>query len=185
MLSEDEKLVLLQIARESIMNYKNVDINSYNLSKFLMEKKGCFVTLTINKELRGCIGYINPVKTLIESVIDNAFNAAYKDFRFLPLNKNEFEKVKIEISVLSVPKKIEYKSVEDLKSKIQVFEDGIIISDASGFHSATFLPQVWDQLNRFEDFFSHLCLKAGLKSDEWTRGNLVVEKYNVEKFEEN
>ncbi|MBW1797336.1 MAG: AMMECR1 domain-containing protein [Deltaproteobacteria bacterium] len=60
--------------------------------------------------------------------------------------------------------------------------DGVIIK--KGSHQATFLPQVWEQLQRKEDFLSHLCLKAGLSGDAWRMGDLKVSTYQVQAFEE-
>jgi AMMECR1 domain-containing protein len=70
----------------------------------------------------------------------------------------------------------------DLLKKLHPGTDGVIIK--KGYHQSTFLPQVWEQLHRTEDFLSHLCLKAGLESEEWKKGTLEVSTYQVQAFEE-
>lgn len=124
--------------------------------------KATFVTLTLDHQLRGCIGSLIAHRPLLDDLIYNAQAAAFDDPRFYPLTPEEFLRVKIEISLLSEPKPIIYKNVDDLASKVAVGTDGIILQ--KGNRKATFLPQVWEQLPTFELFFSHLCQKAGLES---------------------
>ena len=183
---DNDRKFLLNLARKTIeKKSKNNIINSEEINKLssiLKENRGCFVTLTINHNLRGCIGYILPITPLYKAVIDNAYNAAFSDPRFPPVSDNEVDKLQLEISVLSVPKKLEYTDKDDLLKKIVPSKDGVIIK--KGFYSSTFLPQVWDQLPKKQDFLSHLCLKAGLSPDEWQKGDLEVEIYYAEVFEE-
>ena len=132
---------------------------------FLAEKRACFVTLKMkeNNALRGCIGSILPHRILIDDVISNAKAAAFEDPRFPPLRVDEFELIKLEISLLTIPQKVEYEDKEDLIRKIKVGVDGVILS--LGNHQATFLPSVWKELPVFDLFFAHLCMKAGLNGD--------------------
>lgn len=185
-IKESNRKFLLELARKTIINRsKKVLLTENEINNFspeLKENRGCFVTLTINKQLRGCIGYILPVAPLYQTVIENAYNAAYGDPRFTPVKKDELEKLNIEISVLTIPEKVKYCDKNDLLCKINSLQDGIIIK--KGFSGATFLPQVWEQLPNKEDFLNQLCLKAGLCFNEWESGSLEVEKYNVEAFEE-
>lgn len=127
----------------------------------LKEEQATFVTLTLDGNLRGCIGTLTASRPLIEDIIYNAKAAAFNDPRFAPLNEAEFEHVDIEVSLLSASKALAYVDEEDLKSKIKPGEDGVVLK----YHNnqATFLPQVWEQLPSFELFFEHLCLKAGLE----------------------
>ena len=112
----------------------------------------------------------------------NAINAAFRDPRFPPLSRDELNRIKIEVSILTNPRPLEYKDAQDLLAKLRPGIDGVIIK--KGFHEATFLPQVWEQLPRKEDFLTHLCLKAGLDGDAWRRGDLEVSTYQVQAFEE-
>ncbi|MBN2546950.1 MAG: AmmeMemoRadiSam system protein A [Spirochaetes bacterium] len=177
---------LLKLARNTIIKktVKNSltkdEINS--LSGVLKEKRGCFVTLNKHGDLRGCIGYILPIQPLYQAVIDNAYNAAFSDPRFNPVTKDEIDDIHIEISVLTIPEKLNYKDKDDLLNKLKPDIDGVILK--LGYRSSTFLPQVWEQLPSKEEFLSHLCMKAGLSFDEWQKGKLEIEIYKVEAFEE-
>jgi AmmeMemoRadiSam system protein A len=188
MYSEQQKKFLLTLARKSIASYledKTIpQIKKNDVDPVLAEKRGVFVTLTLNSRLRGCIGSIIPEKTLFEEVIDNAVNAAFEDPRFDPLRREELSFIKIEISVLTTPQKLEYKDSADLVRKLRPNIDGVIISK-SPFNKATYLPQVWEDLPVAEDFLSNLCLKAGISSEAWEQDHLKVETYQAEHFEEN
>jgi AmmeMemoRadiSam system protein A len=177
---------LLDIARKTIEKESRSDWLSDDdrsgLSPFMCEKRGGFVTIHKSGSLRGCIGYILPVMELYRTVIENAYNAAYNDPRFPPLTRQELEEIDIEISILSVPKKLEYKGVDDLLGKLHPGKDGIIIK--KGGYSATFLPQVWEQLPEKRDFLEHLCMKAGLSPREWETGSLDIEHYSALVIEE-
>jgi AmmeMemoRadiSam system protein A len=143
---------------------------------------GTFVTLKIQGQLRGCIGNLTSTESIIDGVKRNAINAAFHDPRFAPLSNQELEQTKIEVSVLTEPEPLTFHDGEDLLKKLRVNVDGVIIR--KGRASATFLPQVWEQLPRPEDFLSHLCLKAGLSSDAWKSSELDVMTYQVQYFEE-
>jgi hypothetical protein len=129
----------------------------------LNEDRATFVTLNLNGNLRGCIGSLLPRRSLFDDIVSNAKAAAFEDPRFSPITPDEFENIEIEISILSIPTILEYKDSEDLKSKLRVGIDGVILKD--GFYQATFLPSVWEQLPTFELFFSHLYQKAGINQN--------------------
>jgi AmmeMemoRadiSam system protein A len=148
----------------------------------LQEPRGTFVTLTKNGSLRGCIGHLIAREPLIEGVRQNSVNAAFKDPRFPPLSRDELDRIKIEVSVLTEPVPLEHGGGRDLLEKLQPGRDGVIIR--KGGHQATFLPQVWEQLPDKKNFLSHLCLKAGLPADAWLNGDLEVSTYRVQAFEE-
>jgi AmmeMemoRadiSam system protein A len=140
------------------------------------------VTLTINKQLRGCIGNLDAEDSIVDGIERNAVNAAFCDPRFPPLKANELDRVEIEVSILTKPQPLEYRDSNDLLSKLRVNVDGVILQKGSA--SATFLPQVWEQLPQPESFLSHLCTKAGLPADTWKKGNLDILTYQVQYFEE-
>jgi len=185
-LSEDEGKYLLGVARETIKNrLDNIEephINWKEIPDKFQERLGTFVTVTIEDNLRGCIGHIIPRESLIEGIKENAINAAFKDPRFHPLTKEEFNRIEIEISILTSPQELSYTGAEDLLQKLRPGIDGVIIK--KGFYEATFLPQVWEQLSEKEEFLSHLCLKAGLSPDSWKKEKLHVSTYQVQAFEE-
>ena len=188
-MNEKQGQILLKLARKTISEELGIKSKQEQISpasdfedKSLQRKSGTFVTLKIHNQLRGCIGNLDASDPIIEGVKRNAINAAFNDFRFSPLTAKEFENVEIEISILSEPKPLEYKDGKDLINKLRPDVDGVIIR--KGQASATFLPQVWEQLKRPEDFLSHLCTKAGLPSDTWKSSKLEVLTYNVQYFEE-
>jgi MEMO1 family protein len=143
---------------------------------------GTFVTLKHKGRLRGCIGSLSASDPLAEGVRRNAVNAAFHDPRFSPLTEKELGQVEIEVSVLTEPQPLPFSDPEDLLRKLRPNVDGLVIRQ--GHASATFLPQVWEQLPKKEDFLGHLCLKAGLPRDAWKRGKLEVSTYQVQYFEE-
>jgi AmmeMemoRadiSam system protein A len=177
---------LLKLARQAIEHFLNTGkeliVDENEIEKPLIEDRGVFVTLNINNNLRGCIGHIIPVQALYKDVIENAVSAAFHDPRFQPLNDDELGDIKIEISILSIPKKLEYSSPDDLLKKLNPGKDGIILK--KGYNQATYLPQVWEGLPEKEQFLSSLCMKAGLGPDEWKSKELEIETYTVEQFEE-
>ncbi|MDP7244299.1 MAG: AmmeMemoRadiSam system protein A [Flavobacteriales bacterium] len=180
MTTKTEQEFLLKSARAAILNYPKIitpDLNK--LSNTLKEKKGVFVTLTINDHLRGCIGSILPVMPLYEAVIQNAVNAAYSDPRFPPLTKQEASELTIEVSILTDPVRLAYIDAPHLLKKLNDGE-GIIIKKE--MLTATFLPQVWEQLPDKEQFLMNLCLKAHLSVGAWKDNNMEVYAYKVEKF---
>ena len=185
-LTEKEGADLLSVARKTIehrlINQEAQDSSDSDLSAKFLEHRGTFVTLTTGGNLRGCIGHIIPQESLIEGIRVNAINAAFQDPRFPPLNEKEWRSVKIEISILTDPKPLSYSDADDLLKRLRPEIDGVIIQ--KGFHQSTFLPQVWEQLPEKREFLSHLCLKAGLESDAWKKGDLEVSTYQVQAFEE-
>lgn len=148
----------------------------------LSTRAATFVTLKIAGKLRGCIGNLEPVGALWEGVRDNAINAAFHDHRFSPLTPEELPSVRVDISILSPPKPLEYKDAEDLLAKLRPGIDGVILRD--GRRGATFLPQVWHQLPSPRQFLDHLCLKAGLPRDAWQQAKLGIHTYQVQSFQE-
>jgi len=163
--SEKEKNELLKIARNAVTGYieKNQKVYPDVQNDKFLQKRGVFVSLYVNEDLRGCIGYPLPYKELYKAIVDNAISAASEDIRFQSIVSEEIDKLKIEISVLTVPE-----SVNDY-SDIKVGEHGILVS--KGNNKGLLLPQVpvkygWNR----EEYISHGCLKAGLPNDEWRRG---------------
>ncbi len=146
------------------------------------ENRGTFVSLHKKGDLRGCIGNIEPSKTIYDGVKDNAKHAAFKDPRFKPLSYDELGETSIEVSILTQPQRLDYTDPDELIGKIRPGIDGVIVEKE--IHRATFLPQVWDQLKDPRLFLAHLCMKAGLSSEEWKSGELKVFTYQVQLFEE-
>ncbi|MDR1057636.1 MAG: AmmeMemoRadiSam system protein A [Coxiellaceae bacterium] len=140
-----------------------------------------FVTLEINKQLRGCIGTLEAYQPLIQDVAQNAYAAAFRDPRFSPLTSEEYSKITKHISVLSKPSPISFKSEEDLLEQIRLGIDGLILTDQGG-HRSTFLPAIWESLPKPKLFLQHLKLKAELSPEYWST-TLTIERYTVEVIE--
>ena len=179
---------LVQLARQTIgerlrQNVEMADSTEKELeAPEFQQHRGTFVTLHKNGQLRGCIGSLTATEPLADSVRHNAINAAFRDPRFPPLSGEELAEVDIEVSILSEPQPLAYEDGNDLISKLRVNVDGVILR--KGSYSATFLPQVWQQLPNPKDFLSHLCRKAGLPPDAWQTSKLEISTYQVEYFEE-
>jgi MEMO1 family protein len=177
---------LVSLARKAITTYskdqQRCEINLSEVSPALLKECGAFVTLTKNSDLRGCIGSLTAERPLVESVRDNAINAAFSDPRFPPVSPAELSELHLEVSVLSSPQLLTYNGSDDLIKKLRPGIDGVIIK--RGYRQATFLPQVWVQLPQVRDFLSRLCEKAGLDGDDWTHGDMQVFTYHVQAFHE-
>lgn len=162
--SVEEKKLMLSIARSTMeATLKKTDVPSRKeLPEKFREVRSCFVTLhDKNGSLRGCIGNIGASEPLIDNIVHNAINSAFRDPRFSPVSSlAELAELELEISVLTLPEEID--SVE----KFIPGEHGIILF--SNGRSAVFLPQVapeqgWDR----EETLTHLSLKAGLYPYAW------------------
>jgi len=177
-LTKEEKKYLLQLARRSITNFlKNRRMLEEEVENpKLRQKQGAFVTLKVNGQLRGCIGYPLPYKPLYQTIIEMAVAAATEDYRFPPLTEDELQDLVVEISVLTLPRKV--KKPEE----VVVGQHGIIIS--KGFNRGLLLPQVPQEYGwNLETYLNHGCLKAGLPADEWKRG-VNIEVFEAQVFSE-
>ena len=181
---------LIKLARQTIMQRlglkifgKGSDLVAAAVKDDALEvRRGTFVTLKIAGNLRGCIGSLTAEESILDGIKRNAVNAAFHDPRFSPLTVEEIEAVDIEISILTKPQPLEYIDSTDLISRLRVNVDGVILQ--KGRAGATFLPQVWEQLPRPENFLSHLCVKAGLSANAWENTRLKISTYQVQYFEE-
>jgi len=184
--SEKDQEFLLKLARKTLELYlaegKTPKINEDLLSEELTTVKGCFVTLEKHHQLRGCIGHIVPREPLYKCVIDNAVNAAVNDVRFPKVKYDELKDIEIEISVLTVPEEVSFNSPEELLNKLRPNVDGVIIR--SGWHQATYLPQVWENFPNKENFLSSLCQKGGAPRDCWKSPSTKVFSYQAQVFRE-
>lgn len=185
-LSEKEQKQLLDIARRAIkdvVNGEKITKPDFSaLTPSLLGVEATFVTLTLKGELRGCIGALEPTKSLVEDVQEHAIAAAINDYRFPPLTVAELDEVKIEISRLTKPEPLCYESADDLLSKLRPGIDGVIM--LYGSRRATFLPQVWEKLPDPGEFLDHLCFKMGVPIDLWRKQRVDILIYQVDEFHE-
>jgi len=169
-LREGEKLV--RLARKAIeCHFKGEELKVKG-----GEPMGVFVTLLKHGELRGCIGFPQPILPLYEGVVEAAKAAAFKDPRFLPLEKEELDEITIEVSVLTKPEPIK-------PEEVKVGKHGLIVK--KGFFSGLLLPQVplewgWDR----EEFLSQTCVKAGLSPLAWRGEDVELYAFTAEIFKE-
>jgi uncharacterized protein len=186
LLSPQERSILLQLARQAIEEavqgkpFSPLDLLS--LPEMLRQPGASFVTLTMHGELRGCIGALEAYQPLAEDVREHAAGAALQDYRFLPVNEAELKDIEIEISRLTPPQPLKYKTPQELLERLRPGVDGVILRD--GLQRSTFLPQVWDKLPDPADFLSHLCAKMGSSPNTWRYRPLQVYTYQVEEFHE-
>lgn len=145
----------------------------------LQAPRATFVTLHKEGDLRGCIGSLEPQRALVADVARNAFAAAFRDPRFLPVRPDEVTVLEVHISVLSLAQPLQFRDEADLLQQLRPGVDGLIIEQDG--HRGTFLPSVWDSLPRPEEFLAHLKLKAGLTADFWSE-DIRVSRYTTESF---
>lgn len=185
-LTSEEKLILLELARKAIeVGVRGLPLPPLKLRSLpsrLQELGATFVTLNIDKELRGCIGALEATRPLAEDVQIHAVAAALEDYRFPPLQPEEVSLISIEISRLTTPQQLEFEKPEDLLSYLRPGIDGVVLME--GIRRATFLPQVWEKVPDAGMFLAMLCRKMGASSDYWRREGVQVFTYQVEKFYE-
>ncbi len=154
--------MILDICRKSIMSGLQIgNFGEIGYPAVFEETGAVFVTLTIEGELRGCVGSVVPHRTLLKDLQENAHSAAFKDTRFEPLTGKEFPYIDIEVSLLSYPERIIFSTEEELLDKITPSQDGIIIRD--GEFQSVYLPDVWEDLPDKREFMKSLKLKAGME----------------------
>ncbi len=171
-LTDSDKIQLLQMARESITNYiRKGDIHAVTVNPIpsgLQFKAGVFVTVNVNGSLRGCIGNIQSDQPLYKLTQSMAVAAATRDYRFMPVKRNELNRMEIEISVLTPMKKIN--SIDE----IIMGKHGIYIK--KGDQSGTFLPQVATETRwTKEEFLGHCARdKARIGWEGWKDADLYT-----------
>ncbi len=182
-LTQSQGKKLLKLARNTIKyHFAGKELAYAPEHKEFKEARGVFVTLTKSGELRGCIGFPYPYKPLAGAIVEAAKAAAFQDPRFMPLRKEEFDKIKIEISVLTIPQELQARG-QDILKEIKIGKDGLIIQ-FSGF-SGLLLPQValefrWNELQ----FIEATCHKAGLTNNAWLNPQSRIYKFQAQIFSE-
>jgi len=178
--------VLLAIARESLAEALGVgragpSPGIERAEPWLAEPGACFVTLTLNGHLRGCVGSLYAHRPLGEDVRSNARAAAFRDSRFPPLTREELPRIAVEVSLLSPPVPLPVCDEAEARARLRPGRDGVIL-DYRGARG-TFLPQVWEQLPDPRSFLDQLKHKAGLAPTFWSP-EIQLWTYEVTKWEE-
>lgn len=164
------RIPLLQTARQSIRHGLSqgeaLQPAPESVPPPLCAYGACFVTLHLDRELRGCIGSLEPYRPLIDDVAGNAYGAAFRDPRFAPLTEAEFARIDLHISILHPAQPLRFESEADLLRQLQPDVDGLILE--AGALRGTFLPSVWEALPEPAQFLRELKRKAGLPVDYWS-----------------
>lgn len=145
----------------------------------LQRPGACFVTLTKNGRLRGCLGSLQAYRPLILDVAERGYASALKDRRFEPVRQNELPGMHVEIAVLTAPQSIGFDDEADLLGQLRPGTDGLTIEDQG--RRATFLPKVWDEIREPVMFLQRLKQKAGLEPGHWS-GTFRAWRYETERF---
>jgi len=176
-LNREEQLWILELAEQTVSAaVRGVKIpQPIAIPEIAKSKRGAFVTLEKNHQLRGCIGYILPVYPLYQTIIDVAQSAALRDPRFPGVTPRELDQIDVEVSVLTVPE-----TIRDV-NLIEVGKHGIIIR--RGYYQGLLLPQVateygWDR----KTFLEHTCAKAGLPATAWQDPQTEIQIFSAQVF---
>ncbi|MBQ3641167.1 AmmeMemoRadiSam system protein B [bacterium] len=152
--------LVVDLCKKSIKSRLNSEQFQIHIDSVFEEKGACFVTLKKDGRLRGCIGSLLAFRSLAIDLISRAQDAAFRDSRFNPVTKEEFDSLETDVSILSPSKEIIFKDEQDLLDQIVPYKDGIIIRD--GQYQAVYLPSVWEELPDKVEFLNSLKVKAGL-----------------------
>ncbi|RLG80770.1 MAG: TIGR00296 family protein [Thermoprotei archaeon] len=190
-ISFSDGVFLVKLARKAVEEklLRGIDIKPPSDTPEYMKRPGMTFT-TIEKllpdgrfVLRGCIGFLSPIYSLVESTIRSAVEAATSDPRFPPMKPEELNQVVFEVTVLSVPVEIKVEDRWMIPSKVVIGRDGLVVE--KGFYKGTLLPIVpveycWDT----ETFLAETCLKAGLQPDCWLEPDTRIYRYEGRAFKE-
>jgi len=186
MFTDDDGKKAVMIARAVIESHvKKTKPPEFEIPDIFRKKSGVFVTITTypGNQLRGCIGYPEPVMPLIDAIKDAAVSACSRDPRFPPVKREELKNIKVEVSLLTPPELIKVKKPRDLIACVDVGRHGLIME--RGWRKGLLLPQVpvewgWGS----EEFLSQTCMKAGLLPDSWLQEGTNCYKFEAEVFSE-
>lgn len=176
-----DKQALLDLAHEAIRHGLShgermpVAVGTYSTD--LQSPGASFVTLKAGGDLRGCVGSLEGQRPLAADVAGNAFAAAFRDPRFMPLASHEYARLTVSISVLSQARPVACETEEDLIAALRPGIDGLILTEGHT-HRATFLPAVWESIEQPREFITQLKLKAGLAPRYWSR-TLSFKRYTT------
>ena len=181
-MSSETGVALLAIARSAIAQALGKPAAAVPEDDPTLQRTGaCFVTLTQQGRLRGCIGSLQASRSLLADVKANAVAAALHDPRFPALSVSEMDRTEIEVSLLSPLQPVGFTSESHALAQLRPGVDGVVLE--YGRHRSTFLPQVWEQLPNASEFIAHLKAKAGLPTDFWAH-DLKLQRYQVSKWKE-
>ena len=168
-LDRHELTALVDIADEALLAALSGDSCGRralgSLPPALSTRRGAFVTLTVDGELNGCVGDVVGRQALGHAVARLALAAAFDDPRLPALRPDEYERLAVEVSVLTPLSPVVAADRTELSAGLRPGIDGLVV--CAGQRIGLFLPDVWDQLPDPEEFLDHLWLKAGLPASTW------------------
>lgn len=185
-LSNEDGEILVKTARQVVTEYlrngKKIELSPEFKSRFSY-KSGIFVTLNKEENLRGCIGFPSPDRTLHQSLVDAAIASATEDPRFRPVKREELDKITFEVSILTSPVEIKVNDFSEYPKMIKIGRDGLIVKWEHG--TGLLLPQVpvehgWNE----KEFLDHTCEKAGAPSNYWEQKSAMILKFEGIIFKE-
>jgi len=184
MLTLEEGKIAVRLARDALINYiqnKKI-IELKELPPVFDEKRGVFVTIHEEGELRGCIGYPQPVLPLGKAIVDSAINACSRDPRFPCVRPSELPRTEVEVTILTKPEPYDVPKAK-LPEVVRIGKDGLIVS--KGMYSGLLLPQVAPEWG-FDsmEFLNQTCLKAGLPIDAWLDEDTEILHFEAQIFAE-
>jgi uncharacterized protein (TIGR00296 family) len=182
---EDGKFAVRTARRFVEAAVSGSELNVDEVPEIFHQKSGVFVTINTHPkhDLRGCIGYIEPMFPLIEALQRASKSAALEDPRFPPVKKEELDGVVIEVSLLTPPELIKVKKPKHYVKEVEIGKDGLIVE--KGYRKGLLLPQVpveWKW--KVDEYLSHTCMKAGLLPDAWLEEGTKIFKFSAEIFSE-
>ena len=186
MFSLEEGTAAVKAARKVIeAHVQGKKVGKLEFPKSFDELGGVFVTLNTypDKELRGCIGYPEPIFALKEAIVDSAKSASTRDPRFRAVTPKELDKLVVEVSLLSKPELVKVAKPKDYLKAVKIGRDGLIVE--LGMNRGLLLPQVpvewkWD----VHTFLDHTCMKAGLMADAWLDPVTKIYSFTAQVFDE-
>lgn len=186
MFSDEEGELAVKLARKVVESHvMHSTLSIPEVPDTFKKKYGVFVTLTTypDDELRGCIGYPEPLLPLVDALRDSAKSACSRDPRFPPVRPEELDRIKVEVSLLTPPVEIRVAKKTDLPSTVKIGESGLIAQ--CGYARGLLLPQVpvewgWDA----EEFLCQTCIKAGMSPDSWLDKDTRIFEFKAEVFSE-
>jgi len=187
-LTEREGEFLVKLARKTIEHHLGVSgatIKPVEWPRSFHQPRGVFVTLNSypSGELRGCIGFPEPVYPLGEATMEAAKSASTGDPRFPPVRREELDSIVVEVSVLTPPKRLVVEKPVELPAHIKIGRHGLIVE--RGMRRGLLLPQVatewsWDA----EEFLTQTCMKAWLAPDAWLDSETRIYTFEAQVFRE-
>tara|TARA_Y100001001_G_C7924739_1_gene279979 strand:+ start:37 stop:597 length:561 start_codon:yes stop_codon:yes gene_type:complete len=164
----DETLltIVLQSIKYGLKHNKPGTIRTESLPESLLKLGASFVTLTLDGELRGCIGSVKPHRPIAQDVAANAYLAAFQDSRFSPLTATELKNIHFSIMLLSPLEPIDFDDESELITIIRPNIDGLVLQE--GDNRGVFLPDMWQNIPDKQSFLNALKFKAGLKQNYWS-----------------